>query len=74
MENSNFQKIDVDPNKLRALFVDQPGKKKDVQTALGVDRSVISKILTSNRKLEGGELLTIAQIFGVDPFVLALEK
>ena len=74
MQNLEIQKIDVDSNKLRELFDDQPKKKKIVQTALNIDRSTISKILTNKRKLEGGELLTIASVFEIDPFSLALTK
>lgn len=71
---SKMNKIEIDVNKIKAVFNDQPKKKKAVQTALNIDRSIMSKILANKRKLEGGELLTVAYVLNKNPFEFALEE
>lgn len=74
MQSPENQRFGVDTEKLRELFDEQPFKKKQVQEVLNIDRSIVSKILTNKRKVEAGELLTIASVFGLNPFDLALKK
>lgn len=69
-----MNKIEIDIGKLREVLDERPRKKKDVQAALDIDRSTMSKILTNKRKLEGGELLTVASVLEINPFDLALQS
>ena len=64
-------KKEVSVTKLQQIFEDNPRKKKEVQDALNIDRFTMSKILNKKRRLEGGELLTVATVLGVDPLELA---
>ncbi len=64
---------EIDVDRLRTIFDEDPRKKKEVQEILDIDRQTISKILTRARRIEGGELLTIAEICEIDPRELALK-
>lgn len=68
------EKIDIDIDKVKEAIEENPRKKKDVQSALSIDRSTMSKILNKKRKLEGGELLTVAAVLNKNPFDFALQK
>jgi plasmid maintenance system antidote protein VapI len=62
---------EIDLGRLREIIEAEPGRKKTVQDALDIDRQKISRILNGVRRIEAGELLTIAEICGIDPRSLA---
>ncbi len=64
-------KREINVEMLRSIFEDEPRKKRETQTVLGFDRQTMSKILGRVRRIEGGELLTIAEICEIDPMDLA---
>jgi DNA-binding Xre family transcriptional regulator len=63
-------KKEIDIDRLRAIFEDNPRKKREVQDALEIDRQTMSKILSRIRGISAGELLTIATVLNVDPMEL----
>jgi hypothetical protein len=67
-----IQKKEINIKKLRSIFEAEPLKKREVQVALGFDRQTMSKILNHARKIDGAELLTIAEVCRINPADLAV--
>ena len=64
-------KKEIDLAKLLTLVNSDKTRKSAIQTALGLDRTGISKLLAGKRGISGGELLTIAEILEIDAADLA---
>lgn len=63
----SITKRKVDIQRIRAILENDRPKKRAVQEALGIDRYTMSKILNGIRRIEGGELVTIAEVCEVEP-------
>lgn len=67
-------KIEIDLERLSALLDTDKKRKKAVQIALDIERQTLYKMIGGNRCIYAHELLTIADIYGIDPRELALSK
>lgn len=63
------KKIDVP--RLRSMLRNDPTRKKQLQQELDISRHTLSNMLHGKRQIYAGELLTIADVLGVNPNELA---
>ena len=66
-----MEKVEIDYKKLRKKLNKKPQKKKEIIEVLEIDRFAMSRLLNNKRKLDGGELLTVAKILEMNPYELA---